>query len=58
MGPALETLESLEAPVDVVFIDADNGNIIAYYERCLELLSPTGVIAVDNLLSGGRVLDD
>lgn len=57
LGPALETLESLAGPFDFVFVDADKTEYIAYYERALELLSPTGIIAVDNVLWGGRVLD-
>ncbi|MEE9285945.1 MAG: class I SAM-dependent methyltransferase [Dehalococcoidia bacterium] len=57
LGPALETLKTLDGPFDLVFIDADKGNYIAYYERSLELLSPNGVIAVDNVLWSGRVLD-
>ena len=57
LGPAIETLNTLEGPFDLVFIDADKGNYTAYYERCMELLSPNGVIAVDNVLWSGRVLE-
>jgi caffeoyl-CoA O-methyltransferase len=56
-SPALETMATLKAPFDLVFIDADKENYIAYYERAMELLSPTGIIAIDNALWGGRVLD-
>ncbi len=56
-GPALETLKGLEGPFDLVFIDADKRNYIAYYEAALDMLSPAGVIAVDNVLWSGRVLD-
>ncbi len=57
LGEALETLEALNGPFDLVFIDADKEGYIAYYDRALELLSPRGIIAVDNVLWGGRVLD-
>jgi caffeoyl-CoA O-methyltransferase len=57
LGPALDTLKSLKGPFDLVFIDADKGNYINYYEACLPLLSPRGLIAVDNVLWSGRVLD-
>lgn len=57
MGPALETLQSLSGPFDLVFIDADKENYVSYYERALELLAPRGLIVVDNVLWGGRVLD-
>jgi caffeoyl-CoA O-methyltransferase len=55
-GPALDTLKSLEPAVDLVFIDADKTNYTNYYEACLPLLSPRGLIAVDNVLWSGRVL--
>jgi caffeoyl-CoA O-methyltransferase len=56
-GPALETLASLEGPFDVIFIDADKGNYINYYKAALPLLARTGVMAIDNVLWSGRVLD-
>jgi caffeoyl-CoA O-methyltransferase len=56
-GPAQETVRSLEGPFEVIFIDADKGNYINYYEAVLPLLAPRGVIAVDNVLWYGRVLD-
>ena len=56
-GPALETLRTLEGPFDVIFIDADKGNYINYYEAALLLLAKTGVMAIDNVLWSGRVLD-
>ena len=59
VGPALESLPHLaeEAPFDLVFIDADKTNYLNYYVKCIDLLSPRGVIAVDNTLWGGKVLD-
>ena len=56
-GPALDTLKTLQGPFDLVFIDADKENYIGYYEAALPLLAPNGVIAVDNVLWMGRVLD-
>jgi caffeoyl-CoA O-methyltransferase len=56
-GPALETIKSLQAPFDLVFIDADKSNYTNYYEAVLPLLAPDGLIAVDNVLWSGRVLD-
>ena len=56
-GPALETMRSLDPPFDLIFIDADKESYIAYYEEALRPLAPTGVIAVDNVLWSGRVLD-
>jgi caffeoyl-CoA O-methyltransferase len=56
-GPALETLATLDGPFDFVFIDADKTNYIAYYEAALGLLAPNGLIAIDNVLWSGRVLD-
>ena len=56
-GPALDTLKALEPGFDLVFIDADKRNYINYYEAALPLLSPRGIIAVDNVLWSGNVLD-
>ncbi len=56
-GPALETMKSLEPGFGLIFIDADKGNYINYYEAALPLLAPRGIIAVDNVLWSGRVLD-
>ena len=56
-GPALDTLNTLEGPFDLVFIDADKENYIGYYEAALPMLAPNGVIVVDNVLWMGRVLD-
>ena len=50
-------LATLAAPVDLAFIDADKPGYPAYYEQLLAHLAPDGVIAVDNTLSGGRVVD-
>jgi len=62
LGPALRTLDRLIAggsagSFDFAFIDADKPNYRNYYERCLELVRPGGLIAVDNVLWGGRVAD-
>jgi caffeoyl-CoA O-methyltransferase len=42
---------------DFAFIDADKENYEAYFGRALELLRPGGVVAVDNTLWNGRVID-
>ena len=57
MGPALESLERIEGPIDLAFVDADKTNYENYYEALLAKLSPSGVIAVDNTLWYGRPLD-
>jgi caffeoyl-CoA O-methyltransferase len=60
-GPAAETLDQLRAeaaePFDLAFVDADKVSYPAYYEACLELLAPGGLIVLDNVLMDGRVLD-
>ena len=62
LRPALQTLDALLADgeagrFDFAFIDADKANYDAYYERCLRLLRPGGVVGIDNVLWGGRVAD-
>ena len=58
IGPALDTIAELEGPFDFVFIDADKTNYRNYYEATLPKLADGGLIAVDNTLWSGRVLDD
>ncbi|HEY7019325.1 MAG TPA: class I SAM-dependent methyltransferase [Gaiellaceae bacterium] len=57
VGPALETIERLGGEWDFVFIDADKENYSSYYEALVPRLGPTGLMAIDNTLWGGRVLD-
>ena len=57
LGPALETLAGLKGKFDFAFIDADKPNYWAYYERCLKLLRKGGLVAVDNTLWGGSVIN-
>jgi predicted O-methyltransferase YrrM len=61
LGPAVETLDAMiaakDAPFDFAFIDADKPKYGAYYERCLTLLRPGGLIALDNMLWSGAVAD-
>ena len=56
MGPALDTMRALTGPFDLIFIDADKTNYVNYYRRALELISPSGVILIDNVLWDGEVL--
>ena len=58
MGPALETMASVHGPFDLIFIDADKLNYLNYYQRAKEVLSPQGVILIDNVLWDGEVLRD
>jgi caffeoyl-CoA O-methyltransferase len=62
LKPALETLHELIAQrqhsrFDFAFIDADKANYEGYYECALELVRPGGLIAIDNVLWHGRVID-
>jgi predicted O-methyltransferase YrrM len=62
LGPALKTLDDLIAQgqggrFDFAFIDADKGNYANYYERALVLVRAGGLIAVDNVLWDGKVID-
>lgn len=59
LGPALDTLRELpeDDPFDFAFIDADKENYPAYYEECLRLLRPGGLLMLDNVFRGGSVVD-
>ncbi len=56
MGPALDTMRHLKGPFDLIFIDADKVNYVNYYRRALDLVSPRGLILIDNVLWDGNVL--
>ena len=56
LAPALETIETLEGPFDLVFIDADKANYANYFHAVLPLLAERGLIVFDNTLWSGRVL--
>ena len=56
LAPALETLSNMDGRFDLIFIDADKANYVNYYQRALELIAPTGVILIDNVLWSGDVL--
>ncbi len=62
LAPALDTLSALlseggTSSFDFAFVDADKENYVEYYERCLELVRPGGLLAFDNALWDGRVAD-
>jgi caffeoyl-CoA O-methyltransferase len=58
VGAAIDELQTLDGPFDLVFIDADKESYIDYYENVLPKLSERGFIVADNVLWSGRVLDD
>ena len=57
VGPALETVRSLDGPFDLVFVDADKSGYPDYYDAALPLLAPRGLLVVDNTLWSGRVVE-
>jgi caffeoyl-CoA O-methyltransferase len=62
LGPAVDTLERFlndgqQNSFDFAFIDADKEPYPIYYEHCLQLVRPGGLIAIDNVLRGGSVAD-
>jgi predicted O-methyltransferase YrrM len=58
LGPAVDTLGELgDASYDLAFIDADKPSYDAYYEGCLRVVRPGGLILIDNTLWSGAVAD-
>jgi O-methyltransferase len=58
IGPATESLAALpDDAYDLAFIDADKTSYDAYYEGCLRVLRPGGLIMIDNVLQHGRVVE-
>jgi predicted O-methyltransferase YrrM len=63
IGPALDSLHALlndgyQHQFDFIFIDADKTNYLNYYELALKLVHPAGLIAIDNVLWEGAVIDE
>jgi len=62
LAPATQTLQTLleqkqQNSFDFAFIDADKTNYDTYYEQCLQLVRPGGLIGIDNVLWHGAVID-
>lgn len=57
VGPALDTVSSLEGSFDFVFVDADKEGYVDYYEAVLPRLTERGLIVADNTLWSGEVLE-
>jgi len=62
IGKAVDTLTAMvedgeAGQYDFAFIDGDKKNYVNYYELCLQLVRPGGVIAIDNMLWSGRLVD-
>lgn len=58
LAPATETLATMDDDsFDLAFIDADKTGYDAYYEGCLRVVRPGGLILIDNTLQDGRVAD-
>jgi len=63
IAPALETLDALlangnEGQFDMAFVDADKSNYLNYFEKCLQLTRPGGLLVFDNTLWNGDVADN
>lgn len=60
IAPAADTLRALprEEHIDFAFIDADKVGYPVYYEELVTRLRPGGLIALDNVLQAGRVIEE
>lgn len=56
-GDALRTLGNLHPWFDLIFLDADKENYLAYYEKCVPLLKKGGILVIDNAWLAGKVRD-
>ncbi|MCI0685696.1 MAG: O-methyltransferase [Sporichthyaceae bacterium] len=60
IGPALETLRALpeDAEIDLAFVDADKGGYVDYWEELVPRMRLGGVLLIDNVFAGGRVVEE
>lgn len=58
IGPALEVIDTIDGPFDLVFIDADKTNYLNYYNAVFDKVRPGGYIIADNVLWSGKVIDE
>lgn len=58
LGDALEVIPALDKKFDLVFIDADKENYIAYFHLIVPMMNPGGIILSDNVLWSGKVLEE
>lgn len=56
VGAALDTLPNVTGPFDLIFIDADKENNLAYLEWAVRLARPGAVVVVDNVIRAGQIL--
>jgi len=57
-GDAMQIIDNLSGPYDLIFIDAGKDHYIDYYEKVLPILNKGGIILADNVLWSGKVIDD
>ncbi len=57
-GEAKDVIPNMDETFDLVFIDADKGNYSLYYDLVIDKLRQGGIILADNVLWGGKVLDE
>jgi caffeoyl-CoA O-methyltransferase len=60
IAPAIDTLRALprDEHIDLAFVDADKPSYADYFEELVVRLRPNGLILVDNVLWGGRIVDE
>ena len=57
LGDAVEIIPTLDKKFDLVFIDADKENYIAYFNIIVPMIKKGGIILSDNVLWSGKVLE-
>jgi len=58
LGDAVETLDNVDGTFDMAFIDAAKSYYRVFFDKCVKMMKPGGIILSDNVLYQGMIASD